>query len=247
MIDELKEHFELAIEFTKGSKVPRGDDDWFKHCGIVMKKMLAKNEATLEELLGFLVEHILEYLNFKDKVAIMNYLFSLDKPKKNSFEWFAKKYFQDHIIINKKIKAIILYDFNVRKTMILNKDNVWELAEPEDELEIINSIEGKKLLKFDISKYSAPNGIIGFIGYKKNSNNFIFKTKEVFSSRDTGAACIEAGKSKTLAILNKIVGSEKYTKENTKLIKDDDGNVIQEPRGETELCVLQEFILRKKI
>ena len=102
------------------------------------------------------------------------------------------------------------------------------------------------LLNFNIGNYTSPDGIIGFIGYKKNSKNLIFKTKDVFSSRDTGATCIEAGKSKTLIILNKIIGNEKYTKENTKLIKDDQKNVIQEPIGETELCVLEEFILRKK-
>jgi hypothetical protein len=177
----------------------------------------------------------------------MNYLYSLDNPKKNTFEWFAKKYFNEHTIIVNKIRAIVLYDFNVRKTMILNKNNIWEIGEPEDVLEIDDSKEGKKALNFNISNYPSSDGIIGFIGYKKNSKNLIFKTKDVFSTRDTGATCIEAGKSKTLTILNKIVGSEKYTKENTKLIKDDDGNVIQEAVSETELCVLQEFILRKKI
>jgi len=246
IIDDLKDQYDLAIKFTTGPKVERGDDDWYKHCGIVMKKMLAKKEATMEELLGFLVEHILDFLTFKDKVIVMNYLYSLDNPKRNTFEWFAKKYFHDHTIVEKNLKAIILYDFNVRKTMILNKDNIWELAEPEDELEIDNSKEGKKLLNFNIGNYTSPDGIIGFIGYKKNSKNLIFKTKDVFSSRDTGATCIEAGKSKTLVILNKIIGNEKYTKENTKLIKDDQKNVIQEPIGETELCVLEEFILRKK-
>ena len=247
IIDELKIQYEVAVEFTKGPKVPRGDDDWYKHCGIVMKK-LAKTGEPLEELLEFLVHHILELLTFKNKVDIMNYLYSLDKLREKSFEWFAKKYFEYHIITEKKIKAIILYDFNIRKTMILNKDNVWELAEPEDENEIDNSKEGKKIINFNMDDYlnkSIPNGIIGFIGYKKNSKNFIFKTKDVFLPRDTGASCIEAGKSKTLATLNKIVGSEEYTKENTKIIKDEDGNVIQEAVGENELCVLQEFILRK--
>jgi hypothetical protein len=248
IIDELKIHYDVAVEFTKGPKVTRGDDDWYKHCGIVMKK-LAKTGEPLEELLEFLVHHILELLTFKDKVDTMNYLYSLDKLKENSFEWFAKKYFEYHIITEKKTRAIILYDFNIRKTMILNKDNVWELAEPEDEREIDNSKEGKKIINFNMDDYlnkSIPNGIIGFIGYKKNSKNYIFKTKDVFLSRDTGASCIEAGKSKTLATLNKIVSNdEAYTKENTKLIKDEDGNVIQEAVGENELCVLQEFILRK--
>jgi superfamily II DNA or RNA helicase len=247
IIDDLKTQYDLAVEFTTGPKVPRGDDDWYKHCGIVMKKLLKSGES-LEELLGFLVEHILDLLTFKDKVDVMNYLYSLDKPRANSFEWFAKKYFEEHIITEKRIRAIILYDFNVRKTMILNRDNIWELAEPEDEIEIDNSKEGKNKINFIKDNYLnklIPNGIIGFIGYKKNSKNFIFKTKDVFLPRDTGASCIEAGKSKTLATLNKIVGNEAYTKENTKIIKDEDGNVIQEAIGENELCVLQEFILRK--
>jgi hypothetical protein len=247
IIDDLKTQYELAVEFTKGPKVPRGDDDWYKHCGIVMKK-LAKSGESLEELLGFLVEHIIELLHFKEKVDIMNYVYSIDKPKKNSFEWFSKNYFENLTINVKKIKAIILYDFNIRKTMILNKDNIWELAEPEDELEFDESKEGKKILNFIANDYlnkDIPNGIIGFIGYKKNSKNFIFKTKDVFLPRDTGASCIEAGKSKTLSTLNKIVNAELYTKENTRIIKDEDGNVLQEAIGENELCVLQEFILRK--
>jgi hypothetical protein len=121
IIDDLKIHFDLALEFSKqkGPKVPRGDDDWYKHCGIVIKK-LAKNEDMFEELLGFLVDHILELLTFNDKVDIMNYLYSLDKPKKVTFEWFAKKYFEKHTIIIKSIRAIILYDFNVRKILKTN-------------------------------------------------------------------------------------------------------------------------------
>jgi hypothetical protein len=251
IIDDLKEQYNIAVEYTTGPKVERGDDDWYKHCGTVIKKLLekksgAEREATNQELLGFVVEHIIDLLTFKDKVIVMNYLYSLDKPEKNSFEWFAKNYFLKHTIHEKKLKAIILYDFNVRKTMILNKDNIWELAEPEDELEIDNSKEGKKILNFNIDNYTNPDGIIGFIGYKKNSKNFVFKIKDVFSPRDTGASCTEAGKSKTLAILNKIVGDEIYTKENTKLIKNDKGKVTQEAIGEIELCILQEFILRKK-
>ena len=247
MVDDLILLYELAIDFLKISRVPRGDDDWYKHCGIVMKKM-AKDGILLEELLSFLVGHILESLLFKDKVEVLNYLYSIDKFKKITFEWFAKKYFENLIIVTKNLKAIILYDFNIRKTMIINKNNIWELAEPEDELEIDNSKEGREILNFNKDDYANKeinNGIIGFIGYKKNSKNFIFKTKDIFLPRDSGASCVEAGKSKTLDMLNKIIGEKIYTKENTKIIKDDNGEVIQEAVGENELCVLQEFILRK--
>ena len=64
------------------------------------------------------------------------------------------------------------------------------------------------------------------------------------SSRDTGATCEEAGKDKSIQKLNGILGEDKYTKENTKSQKDNDGNITQEAIGQIELCVLQEFILR---
>jgi hypothetical protein len=53
------------------------------------------------------------------------------------------------------------------------------------------------------------------------------------AKRTTGARCDQATKAKTIAMLNKIVGSEKWTKENTKKIVD------------AGLCIVEEFVLRK--
>lgn len=72
----------------------------------------------------------------------------------------------------------------------------------------------------------------------------VFKTKNMESTRDTGARCDEAGKSKTLALLNEIVGEPRYTTEGTKLKRNKDGSVLHEAVNQMELCVLQEFILR---
>ena len=239
-IDELIANFNMAIEFTKGPKVPRGDDDWYKHCGIVMKKM-ARENVSLENLLEFLVDHIIEVLLFSEKVNLMNYLYSLKNIKKNSFEWFAKKYFDRNNITTKNLSGILLYNLNHLKIMILNKNNSWIEAEPEDEREILESKEAKQMLNIDKNNY---NKIIGFIGYEKKNKYLIFKTKDIDSKRDTGARCDESGKIKTLEMLNTIIGENKYNKETTKVIKDSDGNVIQEAIGQTELCVLQEFTLR---
>jgi hypothetical protein len=82
------------------------------------------------------------------------------------------------------------------------------------------------------------------MGYEKSNRYLVFKTKDIESSRDTGARCDESGKIKTLELLNKIIGEEKYTKESTRIIKDSEGNVIQDAIGQTELCVTEEFILR---
>jgi hypothetical protein len=60
----------------------------------------------------------------------------------------------------------------------------------------------------------------------------VFKVKDILNTRNTGARCDEAGKAKTIKLLNTIIGHEEYTKDNTK-------GMVQQ-----ELCALQEFTLR---
>jgi hypothetical protein len=171
----------------------------------------------------------------------MNYLYSLETITQNSIEWFSKEYFIKNSIKTKRFEAIILYKLNKRIIMILNENNVWFEATPEDQREIATSAETKKLLTFNITDF---NKIVGFIGYEKSNKYLIFKTKDMTSTRDTGARCDEAGKDKTIKKLNEIIGEQRYTNENTKVQKGPKGNVISEAIGQSELCVMEEFILR---
>jgi hypothetical protein len=103
-------------------------------------------------------------------------------------------------------------------------------------------------------KRDAYNTVIGFMGYEKNNANLSFKTKNLDSTRDTGARCDEVGKGKMLETdpANKdykksmkfILGITKYTQESTKKIVDKDKNVIQEAISQIELCVIEEFYMR---
>ena len=243
VVDEMKKNFELSREFTKQSKVSRGDDNWYKHCGIVMRKMAieypeAKNNNLL---IKFLVAHMIEILLFDDKLALMNYLYSLIHISEGSVEWFAKEYFEKNSIITKNFTVFIMYNLNKRMIMILNENNKWVEAEPEDQREIASTKEVKELLTMNPNEY---NKIIGFIGYEKKNKYLVFKTKDMTSKRDTGARCDESGKDKTIHKTNEIIGETKYTNENTKAKKDADGTIISEAVGHTELCVFQEFILR---
>jgi hypothetical protein len=225
----------------KKTKVPRGDDNWYKHCGVVIKKMSKEYPESKQFLLHFLVAHILEQLLYNDKLLVMNYLYSLETIERNSFEWFAKEYFENNSIVGKKFTAFIMYNLNKREIMLLNKDNKWIPAEPEDQREIAASKEAKDLLTFNKDSY---NKFVGFIGYEKSNRYLVFKTKDMTSTRDTGARCDEAGKAKNISKLNDILGEDKYDNENTKAVKDADGNIISEAVGNVELCVMQEFILR---
>jgi superfamily II DNA or RNA helicase len=243
IVKELDENFNLTKEYLKpGTKVPRGDDNWYKHCGVVMRKMAKDYPDSKEYLLHFLIAHMIELLLFEEKLELLNYIYSLNEIVANSIEYFIKEYFERKSIITKKFSALILYNLNKRKILILDgEEKKWVEAGPEDQREIAETGEVRELLNFKISDY---NVIVGFMGYEKNNKYLTFKTKDMLSARDTGARCDEAGKNKTIQILNKIIGEEKYTKENTKIIKDDDKNVIQDAMGHVELCIIQEFILR---
>ena len=68
--------------------------------------------------------------------------------------------------------------------------------------------------------------------YDTSSKIIAFKVKNRTELRTSGARCDQAGKSKNLILLNKIVGSEKYTKDNIK------------PLIDIGVCCLEEFLLR---
>jgi superfamily II DNA or RNA helicase len=241
ILEELNKNYILALEFsTSGTKVPRGDDNWYKHSGVVMRKIAKEYPDSREMLIDFLVAHMIELLLFPEKLDLMNYVYSLTELNKSSLTFMIKEYFERKGFTTKHFNAIIMYNLNKIKIMIL-KNNKWIEAEPEDQKEIAETREVMDILNLKVNDY---NQIIGFIGYEKSNNYLVFKTKDMLAKRDTGARCDEAGKNKTLDILNKIVGEEKYTKENTKILKDEDKNVVQEAIGHVELCVLQEFLLR---
>jgi hypothetical protein len=240
IVDEMKVNYEIAKEFSKQTKVQRGDENWYKHCGIVIRKMSKEHPDSRKYLISLLVAHLLELLLFEEKIHVMNYLYSLDILIQDSFEKYAKDYFQNNTIITKDYTVFITYKLNKRMIMIL-EDNNWVEASPEDQREIASSPETKRFLTLNKNEY---NKIVGFMGYLKGNKGFAFKTKNMNSTRDTGAICKNAGKSNNLEILNEIVGENKYTIESTKAVKDEDGNILYEAVGNDELCVLEEFILR---
>jgi hypothetical protein len=161
LIDEMKVNFDISRDFTKQTKVPRGDDNWYKHCGIVMRKMSKEYPESKEYIINYLVAHMIELLLFDEKLEVMNYLYSMEHIKKGTFEWFAKEYFDDNSITTNNFTAFIMYKLNKRMIMILNKSNKWVEAEPEDQREIASSKEAKEFLTMKTEDYKR---IIGFIG-----------------------------------------------------------------------------------
>jgi hypothetical protein len=254
IIDAFEQNLEISREYSKKPhpRVERGDDNWFKHCGVVFKKMHnVFNNLSRETLIEFIVSHMIELLMYEDKINVMNYLYSLDNVVENSVEEYTKKIFEQNSIITQNFKAIILYNLNKRVILILNDNEEWVVAGPEDQREIVMSMskEDKKELEFDKTKY---NKNVGFIGYEKNNKYLVFKTKDIESTRDTGARCDESGKDKTLTKISSILDKDNYNKLVIRPKLDKDGRIlldksekpIEETIGHVELCVLLEFVLR---
>jgi hypothetical protein len=230
ILNELEDNFNL-IKNT--DQVIRGEDNWYKYCGVVIKK-LSENGYKMSTLLEDVMNHLLDSLSYIEKIEILNFLNLNCKENnqtidKEEITIGIKKYFCNKVIHGNNITAIILFDgpsrINNLKVFVL-KENKWINAEPEDIRDITPLINEKYKLRPNLNKY------VGFMGFEDKNKYMIFKVKDTSKIRNTGSRCDQAGKKKTIDVLNEIIGSNIYTKENTR-------GIVQQ-----ELCIIQEFILR---
>jgi superfamily II DNA or RNA helicase len=221
--------YDLALSFISEARVPRGDDNWYKHCGVVMGRLMKEYpDISLEELKGYLIDHILDLLLYEDKLQLLNYITKLQIVDETSFEYKIKSYFDRNIIKGAGLTAIIMYNKDDRKLLILNTDDMWVDAEREDQKDLTNAIKEKYTIN-----QSQFNQYVGFIGYETTNKYLVFKVKDNLAKRTLGARCDQATKAKNLVLLNKIVGiDDKYTKDNIK------------PLTDSSVCCLQELLMR---
>jgi hypothetical protein len=221
--------YDLALSFIYQERVPRGDDNWYKHCGVVMGRLMKEYpDISLEDLKGYLIDHILDLLLYDDKLQLLNYITKLQIVDETSFEYKIKSYFDRFIIKGAGLTGIIMYNKDDRKLLILNADDIWVDAEREDQKDLVDAIKEKYTIN-----QSQFNQYVGFIGYETTNKYLVFKVKDNLAKRTLGARCDQATKAKNLVLLNKIVGiDDKYTKENIK------------PLTDSSVCCLQELIMR---
>jgi hypothetical protein len=232
IIQKLKAKVDLAKEYMQPNKSVSTteedtDNNWYRYCGLAIRKISGQG-VSVENLLDFLVEHIIDMMLFHEKLGLLNYLYSLEVVDEKSFEGIAKDYFDRKILKTSRLTAIILYDMDKRKILKLDeRKNKWVEAEPEDIKEL--SVPIKQNFSVNVADF---NNMVGFVGHDDKKKFMVFKFKNMKEKRHTGARCDQKTKAKILEIMNDIEGSEKYTKENTKGIT------------QSELCPLQELIMR---
>lgn len=226
LIYEMLDSYNMTIHFMRGDeKVPRGDDNWYKHCGITFKKLIKENILDEGECLELLIEHIVDMLMYDDKVELLNSIYSANVDVMDDFEMSIKKYLDTKIIETRNLNAIILYT-SVKKQIMIYDDRKWKHAQPEDVIEVEAAYDSR-------APVINMANLIGFIDYENKHKYLVFKYKYTTLKRNAGARCDEAGKDRKIKILNDIFGFEKYNKENTK-------GIVQ-----AELCSLQEMMFRK--
>jgi len=230
VVTEMKKNFDLTMSFARTTEVvPRGDDDWYKHCGVTMRKLIKNGIMSSPDVLEFLVEHIVDMLDYNDKLHLIKYIYSVDTFEENTFDYYVKRYLDKKLIKTARLTSMILFSGDKIHVMIL-KDKKWHQAEPEDEREIaMETVTKMDYMKFEL------NNLIGFIGQDQKNRYLVFKVKDMEAKRNTGARCDEASKPKKIAILTELLGQEmfdKYTQGTTK-------GMVQ-----AELCSLQELLFR---
>jgi len=231
---ELKSNFDLTQSFINTDEnVPKADDNWYKHCGITIRKLINNKIMTHNDANEFLIEHLVDTLQYKEKVQLLNYIYKITTFKENTFNYFIKSYLDKKIIKTKKLTSIILFSGiknDILSIMIFeNKNKTWKVAEPEDEREI--TFEVNKM-DFNNNELNSP---IGFIGLERQNKFLTFKVKYTGSKQNKGARCDEASKTKNIEIIIYLLGEEKfkiYSQENIKNL------------NKSELCSLQELLFR---
>jgi hypothetical protein len=237
LVERMIIDYNIAREwFNKPShKVDKGEDNWYKFCGIVMWKM-NKEGVSIQDLEDYLVSHLIESLIYEDKLTLLRYI-NIDWNEDCSsientgdrFMYKVNTYFCNKVIKTKGMTGIVLFETSSVKDLrlFILKNNIWTPAEPEDIKDFQDIINATYF--FDKDELAQH---VGFMGFENKAKYMIFKVKDTTKKRHIGSRCDQAGKIKTIKLLNEILGNEEFDKENTK-------GIVQQ-----ELCVRQEFLLR---
>jgi superfamily II DNA or RNA helicase len=209
-----------SIKEDPDFKIGRGDEDWYKHCGITIYKM-EKEGYDADELFLLLIDHIMDTMKYADKLSLLKQVFM---NTEDTFMREIKEYFENKMKTIKTLTYITLY--NKDEPVFLKLENKKWL--PVTELENLEIMQNEESIDIE----DQMNNIIGFISYNKVTDTYIFKLKNNDMVKNLGASCEQMNKIKKINILNLIVNSKKYTSENTR-------GMVQ-----SELCSFIELILR---
>ena len=224
VMTEIKQY--ITESSQKITSVNRGENSWYSYAAMLHTTKYLEDNFNIDSKTYnlFILEHIVEYLTFNKTLELLNYLYFttyLDNIEENIKEIFNKQLLKTDNLVG------IIIPKNNAPYLLIKTDTSWESGTPYEETVLKPII--KQQLQFQASDYN-DTYIVGFVSSYKNTFN-IFKVKNL-KGVGKGARCDISVKFESITLLNKILGVNKYTTDNTK------------GRNKIELCILQEFILR---
>ena len=221
IIDEMRDNYTMV---HTPQDIAAKSDNWYAFCSLVFPHL--EGEGWSRELLDkLLVHHMIESLRFPDKLELLNYLYKDDSS--DDMTRFIKEYFESNIISAKGLTAIMLQNTGKPQLVVSRNGKTYGLAQPEDIIDLTDELNKLKGEIMPMAEKLAPH--IGFmVNFKKDY--MIFKIRDMSKPRNTGARCDQASKVKSVRFLNEL-GEDQYTSK-TKMSRH-------------ELCIIQEFLLRK--
>jgi hypothetical protein len=247
LTQQLHEKYNWALQTFRDASltVKRGDDNWYKHAGVSMRKLKAMFGIPDELLVQMLVEHIVDLLNYEEKRELLSLLYSPDKRSdmrsNDELMTMIKTYIESQWIQIKNLKMIALYSAPTQKHIVLLDPQRGVVdAQPEDIRDYEIYMKNK-----DMDKRGAMHSIVGFIGFENNNQYLVFKLKQTAQKRNTGARCDEAVKSRKVQMLNDIFDEKDKFVE--RVISEEEkarGIVSTKSLVQAELCSFMEFVLR---
>jgi len=229
--DELRSNYSDAITaYGSNAKIGKRIESFYPYCGKAMQILVRDFGAGEDDLIDFLVAHLIDTLAYAEKILLLRYVYTNAYRGEDVVESKVKTYFESLIVTGiapRYTLGLPLCEENGDVKVLHLNGSTWENAEPQAEEDIMAAYELRWRLK--LANISL---IIGSIGSENKARYMVFKTVTRSAKRNTGARCDQAGKAKKIQMLNAIIGVDTYNKENTKALLGD------------ELCAMQELLLR---
>jgi len=229
LMQNMADRFDV-VKANIGQKMQlRGDKDWEKHCSVALMEIQKRFPGDVDIFFSFVVAHLIEELQYDEKVTLMNYLYSLDMLRTGTAERYSKDYFEKNTFQVSNLIVFLAYTPEKEQILLyLSPENTWLPVDLVDK-ELIDRMLPPRLAA-DIEHC---NSTVGFMGHD-TGDGFVFKTKRMGAAatgKDKGARCSQASRKLNLVKLNDILGTEGVFNLST-----DVSNLA--------LCTVIEFVMR---
>jgi len=204
LVADMEKEYRLAQEPHVVNKLTK---NWYKVVGLVIER-LAKNEGrTSDYFHGFVVDHQVESLQFRECLLLLNYLQRKLADGLTKYERLLWNNFEDGIYRedpSRPFKAILLWDDTQTVVVVQDSDGVWGKGKWSDQRDMTGIIKEKAVAK---NRLATVVGAI--VPFTSRNTERVFKYVDNARHGGKGARCDQKGRSKCLEILGLFAPLEK--------------------------------------